>query len=336
MLVTLGLFCLMVVVVSARILDVFLASPYLNGVIFIVFIFGVLACFWQLWQVSRSVGWLNAQLGSVDRVGKRPRLLAPLAVLMKGNQLPTGMSTSSAQSILDSVATRLDEIREITRYLVNLLIFLGLLGTFYGLATTIPGVVETIRSLNAQSGEGGGANFADVMSGLETQLDGMGTAFGSSLIGLTGSLLVGLLELFAGHGQNRFYREFEEWLTQFTSVGMAEKGLELQIDPNDDTPLAKAFRGLSESLGRLEGRLATQDAKSDQNLQMFAQFQDSLVTQGNMQTDMRNAIRGVEAQLVRMNEDLATGRESTTQELRRDIATVVQTLRTAIDGGEES
>ena len=120
------------------------------------------------------------------------------------------------------MATRIDEDQEITRYLSNTLIFLGLLGTFYGLATTVPALVETIRGLTPQEGESGADIFVRLQEGLESQLGGMGTAFSSSLLGLAGSLAVGLLELFAGHGQNRFYREMEEWLSGMTRVGMAD------------------------------------------------------------------------------------------------------------------
>ena len=120
----------------------------------------------------------------------------------------------------ESVAQRVDEARDITRYLINLLVFLGLLGTFWGLATTVPAVVDTIRSLAPQEGETGLDVFGKLMGGLESQLGGMGTAFSSSLLGLAGSLVVGLLELFAGHGQNRFYRELEEWLSSITRIGL--------------------------------------------------------------------------------------------------------------------
>jgi hypothetical protein len=120
----------------------------------------------------------------------------------------------------------LDEARDITRYIVNLLIFLGLLGTFYGLATTVPAVVETIKSLDPAEGEAGVDVFGRLMGGLETQLGGMGTAFASSLLGLAGSLVVGLLELFVSHGQNRFYRELEEWLSTITKVGFASSEVE--------------------------------------------------------------------------------------------------------------
>ena len=121
-----------------------------------------------------------------------PRLLAPLAPLLRSRGARMQISASSSRSILESVATRIDEARDITRYLTNLLIFLGLLGTFYGLATTVPAVVETIRSLAPQEGETGLDVFGKLMKGLESQLGGMGTAFSSSLLGLAGSLVVGL------------------------------------------------------------------------------------------------------------------------------------------------
>ena len=149
-----------------------------------------------------------------------PRLLIPLASLLKGKKSKTILTSSSLNSILDSVATRLNEARDLTRYVINLLIFLGLLGTFYGLAITVPEVVNTIKSLVPKEGQTGIEVFDNLMAGLEGQLGGMGTAFASSLLGLAGSLVVGLLELFANHGQNRFYMQLEEWLSSFTSIGV--------------------------------------------------------------------------------------------------------------------
>ncbi|SDE26254.1 hypothetical protein SAMN05421538_10592 [Paracoccus isoporae] len=217
-----------------RILPIFAANPWLNGLILGVFVIGVLACFWQVAQLFQSVSWIerfaerrrNAIEKGVAAVGagddRPPRLLAPLAALL-GARGPIGgvISTGSARSILESVATRIEEARDITRYLSNLLIFLGLLGTFYGLATTVPAVVETIRALAPQEGQSGLELFDNLMTGLEAQLGGMAVAFSSSLLGLAGSLVVGLLELFATHGQNRFYRELEEWLSGFTRLGLS-------------------------------------------------------------------------------------------------------------------
>ena len=154
-------------------------------------------------------------------IAKPPRILAPLEALLRDKQSRRNINPLSARSILDSVATRLDEVRDITRYIINLLIFLGLLGTFYGLATTVPAVVETIKSLAPKEGQTGLEVFEGLMVGLESQLGGMGTAFASSLLGLAGSLVVGLLELFAGHGQNRFYMELEEWLSSISKIGQS-------------------------------------------------------------------------------------------------------------------
>ncbi len=211
------------VLVFARVLPVFMANPYLNGLIGLVFVLGVLACFSQVYQIFTSVGWIDgfaAQEPGHEQL-RAPRLLAPLAALLRARGPGRAIGASSARSILDSVATRIDEDRDITRYIVNLLIFLGLLGTFFGLATSIPAVLDTIRSLAPQEGEGGVEIFNRLMDGLERQLGGMGTAFSSSLIGLAGSLIVGLLELFASHSQNQFYRALEEWLSTITRLGYA-------------------------------------------------------------------------------------------------------------------
>jgi hypothetical protein len=201
---------------------IFLAAPYLNGLIISVFVLGIFACFFQIISIVSSVSWIESF--ALDRPGQQisdpPRLLLPLASLLKDSRARKALNATSARSILDSVATRLDEARDITRYIINLLIFLGLLGTFYGLATTVPAVVETIRTLAPKEGQSAMVVFDKLMSGLENQLGGMGTAFASSLLGLAGSLVVGLLELFAGHGQNRFYMELEEWISSFTRVSL--------------------------------------------------------------------------------------------------------------------
>ena len=229
-----------------RILSIFSSNRFLNGLILGVFVLGVLGCFWQVAELVKSVSWIerfaarrrSASLrqaavpdqAAPDAVAPAtaedaPRLLAPLAALL-GQRGPAGgaISTESARSILESVATRVDEARDITRYTANLLIFLGLLGTFYGLATTVPAVVDTIRALAPQDNETGLQVFEKLMTGLESQLGGMATAFSSSLLGLAGSLVVGLLELFVSHGQNRFYRELEEWMSGFTRIGLGGDG----------------------------------------------------------------------------------------------------------------
>src|SRR5690554_1870241 len=184
MLIVSGLVAAGAWVAFPRVADVFLANVWLNGFIFLVFLVGVIACFWQVIQLSSSVRWIEgfaAETPGHD-LTVAPRLLAPLASLLRSRGSRKAISASSAGSILDSVATRIDEERDITRYIINLLIFLGLLGTFYGLAITVPAVVETIRSLSPSEGEGPLQVFDRLMSGLETQLGGMGTAFSTSLL----------------------------------------------------------------------------------------------------------------------------------------------------------
>ena len=198
MVIALGLAVSGAVLALPSVLPVFLANLYLNGFIALVFLFGILACFWQVFQLMVSVRWIEQFASGLSADSNHPpRLLAPLASLLRSRGARMQLSSSSTQSILESVATRIDEAREIPRYIASLLIFLGLLGTFYGLATTVPAVVDTIRSLAPQEGEEGIAVFTRLMTGLEAQLGGMGVAFSSSLLGLAGSLVVGLLELFA-------------------------------------------------------------------------------------------------------------------------------------------
>jgi hypothetical protein len=235
MLIVLGLVVAGAWFAYGRILRIFSSNEALNGLILAVFVIGVLACFWQVAELVKSVSWIERFAARRRNAAGRgvstaepvdadlaPRLLAPLSALL-GQRGPVGggISPESSRSILESVATRIDEARDITRYLANLLIFLGLLGTFYGLATTVPAVVDTIRALAPKDGETGLAVFNKLMTGLESQLGGMATAFSGSLLGLAGSLVVGLLELFVTHGQNRFYRELEEWVSGFTRVGLA-------------------------------------------------------------------------------------------------------------------
>ena len=203
-----------------QISNVFNANPILNGAIGGIFVIGVLACFWQVLILRAAVTWLEGF--AIDRPGHEfvepPRLLRAISSLLRDQRARQALTASSTRSILDSVAMRIDESRDITRYIINLLIFLGLLGTFWGLSLTVPEVVNTIRSL--QPAEDGSINFDQLMTGLESQLEGMGTAFASSLLGLAGSLVVGLLELFASRAQNQFFRELEDWLSTITRIAV--------------------------------------------------------------------------------------------------------------------
>lgn len=350
MLLALGLVAAGAWLIHGEIEAVFRANVWLNGAIALVFVIGVIACFWQVGQLISSVSWIEGfaqnRPGYIAR--RAPQLLVPLAQLL--GQRPPGqarlaLSSSASRSILDSVSERIEEGRDITRYLANLLIFLGLLGTFFGLATTVPAVVATIGALNPQPGENSMAVFSRLMSGLNQQLGGMGTAFSSSLLGLSGSLVIGLLELFAGHGQNRFYRELEEWLSSMTRVGISEGGQEIsgalaeQVDAllraQEQAEAGRA--GLDARLLALTDaveRLAARDTGTGA-LTRVAEGQERLVAAlleagpGGLDAESRMRIRSIDVQLLKILEEIAAGRQEAVQDLRAEFAA----LGTALSGG---
>ncbi len=283
--ISLMVICLALVAFGAsvaypRVSGVFLANPIFNAFIIFVFVIGVFACFWQVIQLRSSVSWIEGFASG--RPGHAmitaPRLLAPLASLLRSRGARMQIGSSSARSILDSVATRIDEARDITRYIINLLIFLGLLGTFFGLAITVPALVETIQSLAPREGEGAVEIFSRLMNGLEKQLGGMGVAFGSSLLGLAGSLVVGLLELFAGHGQNRFYRELEEWVSTITRLGFSSGDGDGHAESGAGSAQVQHFAEQMEVLQSMFTQSDVSRALVDERLGMLADSVDDLVT----------------------------------------------------------
>jgi hypothetical protein len=197
----------------------FMTNPGLNGLILGVLAIGIILIFTQVISLIPEVRWFNSfrAAGSADRVGRDPRLLAPMRSLL-GRSQRMALSATVLRSILDSIGTRLDESRDISRYLIGLLVFLGLLGTFWGLIGTIGSISEVIQGLDPNSDNGNDVLSA-LKSGLTAPLAGMGTAFSSSLLGLSGSLILGFLDLQAGRAQNRFYTELENWLSSVTEVG---------------------------------------------------------------------------------------------------------------------
>jgi len=365
MLIALALVAGGVYIAFPRVSGIFFANIWLNGFIFLVFLIGVLATFWQVFQISSSVAWIEGFAAETPghQITIAPRLLAPLAALLRSRGRASHLSSTSARSILESVATRIDEERDITRYLVNLLIFLGLLGTFYGLAISVPAVVETIRSLAPQEGQDALSGFGQLMSGLEAQMDGMGTAFSSSLLGLAGSLVVGMLELFASHGQNRFYRELEEWLSSITRLGTAttegESGeasgamgaLVTVLDSMADqleamralqteaeagrSQLDQGLATLAEAVDRLSLRFEMESSTAA-SLGRLADGQDKVIAQleamnaepeAHIEAETRMRLRSMDIQLLRILEEISAGRQETTTDLRTDLATLTQAVR---------
>jgi hypothetical protein len=208
MVVFLAIVGFIAIILTRQISAAFVTNPGLNGLIIGVLIVGVMLAFNQVWRLFREIRWVNSfRLGGE---AAEPVLLAPMKALL--TRTNGGFSTNSMSTMLDSIATRLDESRDISRYLIGLLVFLGLLGTFWGLLGTIGAIGSTIQSLDP--GTGDAKSVLDALkSGLSAPLAGMGTAFSSSLFGLSGSLVLGFLDLQAGRAQNRFYTELENWLS---------------------------------------------------------------------------------------------------------------------------
>jgi hypothetical protein len=213
MLVFLVLCALVMVVLYKQIIVAFFANPGLNALIGLVLLVGIILSFRQVIRLYPEVAWVNnfriADPGLA--LARHPTLLAPMAAILGGER--TGRMTISQQTmrhLLDSIATRLDEARDISRYMTGLLVFLGLLGTFWGLIETVGSVGKVIDGLKV--GGDAGALFDTLKEGLAAPLGGMGISFSSSLFGLAGSLILGFLDLQSSQAQNRFYTDLEDWL----------------------------------------------------------------------------------------------------------------------------
>ena len=203
-------------VLYREVADAFMHNPGLNGLIVGVLIVGIAMAMRNVVGLIPEVRWVNSfRRRETTLEQAAPRLVAPMATLLRDRADSMALSTQTWRSILDSIATRLDENREILRYLTGLLVFLGLLGTFWGLVTTVGSVGATIQSLTTTSTDAS-MMFEELKQGLSAPLSGMGIAFSSSLFGLSGSLILGFLDLQASQAQNRFYTELEDWLSTIT------------------------------------------------------------------------------------------------------------------------
>lgn len=279
----------------------FLSNPWLNGVIVGVLFIGILHSFRQVSRLSPEVRWVNnfriADPGlSVD--GKPPTLLAPMATMLRDRTGSLSLSTVSMRSIMDSIGARLDEARDTSRYLVGLLVFLGLLGTFWGLLATIQSIGQNISSLNTNSGDSV-VMINELIDSLEGPLAGMGTAFSSSLFGLAGSLVLGFLDLQAGAAQNRFYNELEDWLSSITQLSTA--------DAADGGPgqLRYAILDMQRSLDDFGDKLqmSLENAGSEQSTRELAAGIEKLVKQ--MRAEQKVVREWVDEQAAHQS-DLAT------------------------------
>ncbi len=342
----------------------FMANPAINGVIVFVLALGILYIFRQVWMLNVEVNWIETYRSERPglSVAATPKLLAPMATMFGERSGRLSMSTLSMRSILDGISARLDESRDLSRYLIGLLIFLGLLGTFWGLLQTVRSVADVIGGLQVTGGDVAQV-FDSLKSGLNAPLAGMGTAFSSSLFGLAGSLILGFLDLQAGAAQNRFYNELEEWLSGQTRVSSGAGGI-VEGDHSVPTYIQALLENTADSLDNLQRTIAQGEAtrgKTDAALTILADRmttltdqmrteQDLMMRLAQSQTDMqpvlqkladgiggsideatRSHIRNVDIYLARLVEESASGRSQMVQELRAEIRLLARTIAASSD-----
>ncbi|MDX2258547.1 MAG: flagellar motor protein MotA [Hyphomicrobiaceae bacterium] len=304
-----------VAIIYAQLVDAIMTNPALNGLIIAVLFFGILYSFSQVLRLYPEIRWVNAfRIADPGlAVSHKPVLLAPMATMLRDRTGAVSLSTASMSSIMDSIGSRLDEARDTGRYLVGLLVFLGLLGTFWGLLETIRSVGTAISAIDT-GGDNTGKLFGDLKAGLAAPLQGMGTAFSSSLLGLAGSLVLGFLELQASHAQNRFYNELEEWLSGITELtpGSAEAGYDTNVNRQLVATLYDVQRAL-ETLGQRMGDGAGQGVAAagagEETVKDLARGVNQLVSQ------MR-----AEQKVVREWVDEQAAQQSLVTETLRDLA----------------
>ena len=270
MLVFLVLCALVMVVLYKQIINAFFANPGLNALIGAVLLIGTILAFRQVIRLYPEVSWVNnfriADPGLA--VERYPTLLAPMAAILGGER--TGRMVITQQTmrhLLDSIATRLDEARDISRYMTGLLVFLGLLGTFWGLIDTVGSVGKVIEGLKV--GGEAGALFDTLKEGLAAPLGGMGISFSSSLFGLAGSLILGFLDLQSSQAQNRFYTDLEDWLASTVreyardgggsgELSAAIERLRSSVEDNGNRNATTAMANLAEAIQGLVAHMRTE------------------------------------------------------------------------------
>jgi len=347
--------------ISPQLARFYLANPLINSVIMVVELFGV---FWNLRQVQRlypEVLWVEhfRRTRQPLQQATPPVLLAPMARMLQGRadgERRITLSGTAMRTLLDGIASRLDESRELSRYVTGVMIFLGLLGTFWGLLHTVSSVAAVINGMNLTGGDVN-AMFAQLKSGLAGPLAGMGTAFSSSMFGLSGALILGFLDLTAGQAMNRFFNELEEWLAGLTRLSTGVLGgdgeasmpvymqalmeqtaenmeaLQRVLARGEDARVQSntTLQSLAERMGSLSDTLRT-------NQQLMAKLAEAQVAMGPVLNRLANArdeshddiarahLRNIELLLNRMINEAEQGRVQSTAELRNDLKVLTRTI----------
>ncbi len=335
----------------------FMTNPALNGLILGALVVGIIYIFRQVVMLRPEVAWLKHYQTSHSAAPTEPVLLAPMARMLGEKKGRLMLSALSMRSLLDGIAARLDESRELSRYLIGLLIFLGLLGTFWGLLTTVRSVGGVIGTLSVGTGDVG-QMFANLKAGLETPLVGMGTAFSSSLFGLAGSLVLGFLELQAGQAQNRFFQDVEDWLSGATRLSSGATGLETG-DQSIPAYVQALLETTAENMETLQRTVAAaEDSRRSSNTNLVAlterlsaltdqmRAEQSLLVKlaenqvemkhvltrlleanmGGLDESSRQHLRNIDVYLARLVEESVTGRTQAVHEIRTEIKVLTRTI----------
>ena len=340
--------------------NAFMANPPLNGLIVGVLLLGIIYNFRQVAMLYPEVAWIESfrKTQSTLSQPRQPRLLASMATMLGEKRDQLSLSTLSMRSILDGIYSRLDESRDLSRYNIGLLIFLGLLGTFWGLLETVSSIANVISSLNV-SGNGISTVFNDLQKGLQAPLDGMGTAFSSSLFGLAGSLVLGFLDLQAGQAQNRFYNDLEEWLSGITRLSsgslpgdgdhgvpvyvqalleqtaeglenlqrILSRGEESRISANTNlNSLVEKIEGLTDHMRAEQALMSKLEGSQNELNKVLTRLADATTAGGGMDESTRTHIRNLDVYLSRLLEELSSGREEIIQEMRSEIKLLARTI----------
>ena len=355
----------------SSLINAFLTNPIINGLIFFVLGFGIIIILRQVYTLIPEIQWIegykrNKAKGLTGNlVNKKLILLAPMASLLEEHKGSFTISSLSMRSLLDSLNLRLDETREISRYLIGLLVFLGLLGTFWGLLITIDSVGTVISSLGVEE-EDSSLMFLKLKEGLKQPLNGMGTAFSSSLFGLSGSLILGFLDIQASQAQNQFYNDVEEWLSTMSLIAVnSSVNKEGQKIQEDGVPIyvqalleqtAESIDSLQRTLGRGEderkhladnfANLAEKmSAVADQiqnNQKAFAKGNDKSIditplveymkdNPSGIDDPTKEHIRNMDISIKRLVEENNQGNKQLMTELRSEIKLLAKTISAAVE-----
>jgi hypothetical protein len=356
------------VFLHAQLVQAFSNAPILNSIIVAVLFLGVVENIRQVLILYPEVAWIRGFQAEAHIPGstlRRIRLLAPMvAMLGERRSGRLQLSATATRAVLDGISSRLEESRDLSRYLVGLLIFLGLLGTFWGLLETVSAVSGVIASLSGSTDVS--ALFNDLQAGLKAPLSGMGTAFGTSLFGLAGSLVVGFLDLQSGQAQNRFYNELEEWLSGVTRLGgggpvgdgdqsvpaYIQALLEQTADNLENfqrivQQAEQGRQGANAALVTLGDRMTqlTEEMRAERDVvaklaeaqlelrPALQRFADAASRGGGGGGDeaLRASLRGIEALLARLLEENQAGRAQFTQDVRNEFRLLARTIAALAD-----